>query len=109
MRLIAAAILMSLLPVASQAAGDPAHEHDHDPVIQRASELVPWCRSEAEAHYVGRGETTYQWTSSYHDRGNVLHVEGKLRVEGADVTVQCRIARGARRHYASIEFTDPRA
>jgi hypothetical protein len=30
------------------------------------------------------------------------------RVEGRDVKVQCRIARGAREHYASIEISDPK-
>lgn len=109
MKLPAALLLVIALPAA---AVEPVAETDHlhhERIFQRASELVPWCRSEAEAHFVGRGETFYQWTSSYHDRGNVLHVEGKLRVEGADVTVQCRIARGAREQYATIEITDPRA
>ncbi|MFY2763706.1 hypothetical protein [Arenimonas sp. MALMAid1274] len=100
--------LAAALPVGAQ--GVPHDDvHEHDRVFQRASELVPWCKAEAEAHFVGRGETTYQWTSSYHDRGNVLHVEGKLRVEGADIGVHCRIARGAREQYATIEISDPRA
>jgi hypothetical protein len=94
-------LLFASLPAAAH---DP---DDHDREIRQASELVPWCRQEAEARFVARGEKTYQWSASYGDRGNTLSVEGRLRVEGRDVKVQCRIARGAREHYASIEISDP--
>lgn len=76
-------------------------------VFQRASELVPWCRREAEAEFLGRGLTTYQWTASYRDEGNTLIVEGKLRADGRDYPVSCRIARGARERYAVIEISEP--
>lgn len=85
----------------------PVHVDPDDRVIQLASELQPWCRSEAEARLVAQGKTTYGWTSSQVSRGNVLHVEGKLRVEGADVAVHCRIVRGARLRYASIDLQAP--
>ncbi|UWX03999.1 hypothetical protein H1235_17425 [Pseudoxanthomonas sp. NC8] len=96
-----ALLLLASLPVA-------AHDED-EREIHRASELVPWCREEAEARYAARGEGTYQWSASYSDRGNTLSVEGRLRVEGRDVKVQCRIARGARERHASIEISDPKA
>jgi hypothetical protein len=83
-----------------------AHDDD-DLVFYQASELVPWCRSEAESRYIGLGITPYQWASSYHDRSNVLYVNGRLRVHGEDVTVRCRVARGAREKYAVIEIDDP--
>ncbi|UNK58706.1 hypothetical protein MNQ95_06360 [Pseudoxanthomonas daejeonensis] len=89
----------------------PALAHDpdsHEREILQASELVPWCRQEAEARYTARGETTYQWSASYSDRGNTLSVEGRLRVEGRDVKVECRIARGARERHASISVADPK-
>lgn len=85
----------------------PVYVDPDDRVIQLASELQPWCRSEAEARMVAQGKTTYGWTSSQVSRGNVLHVEGKLRVEGADVAVHCRIVRGARLRYASIDLQAP--
>lgn len=90
-------------------AGNPARagDHGHDRTINQASELVPWCRSEAESRYIARNITPYQWTASYHDSSNVLYVEGKLRVHGDDVAVRCRIARGAREGYAVIEIDDP--
>jgi hypothetical protein len=103
-------ILLSALCLASPLlAQDPAQVqppglHDHEIVINSASQLVPWCRTEAEAHFIGQGASVYQWTASYHDRGKVLHVNGKLRVDGKDVAVSCRIARGARERYATIEF-----
>jgi len=90
----------------------PAWGHDpddhHDREVHQASELVPWCRQEAEARYIGRGETTHQWSARHSDRGNMLSVEGRLRVEGRDVQVKCRIARGAREQYATIEIDDPK-
>lgn len=78
-----------------------------DRTVGAASELVEWCRSEAEARYAAKGVATYQWTSSYHDRGNTLFVNGKLRANGNDVPVRCTVARGARLRTASIEIEDP--
>jgi hypothetical protein len=89
--------------------GAPAHagDHGHERTIDQASDLVPWCRSEAESRYIARNITPYQWSASYHDRSNVLYVEGRLRVHGDDVAVRCRIARGAREGYGVIEIDDP--
>lgn len=95
-----------LLMAAMQAATGNGYDPD-EREIHQASELVPWCRQEAEARYTARGETTYQWSASYSDRGNTLSVEGRLRVEGRDVKVQCRIARGARERYATLDISDP--
>lgn len=89
------------------ALASPAMAHDDSRVITEANELVPWCKAEAEARYVARNITPYQWTASYHERSNVLYVEGRLRVHGDDVAVRCRIARGAREAYATIEIDDP--
>lgn len=98
---------MSILATVVMLALPPAYVDPDDRIISRASELVPWCRAEAEALAIGEGKTIYQWTASHHSRGRVLHVEGKLRVEGEDRLVHCRIAQGARQQYASIEVTKP--
>ena len=82
-----------------------AFGHEHR-VISQASDLVPWCKAEAEARYVARNVTPYNWTASYHDANNVLYVDGKLRVNGDDVAVRCRIAAGAREEYGTIEIDD---
>lgn len=79
-----------------------------DRTVHAAGDLVGWCRSEAEARYAARGMSTYQWTASHVERGNTLHVEGRLRAEGQDIEVRCRIARGAQLRYASIDIVDPR-
>ena len=100
-------VAMLLLLVATPAWGHGPGPDGNEREIHSASELVPWCRQEAEARYVGRGESTRQWSARYSDRGNTLSVEGRLRVEGRDVKVQCRIARGAREQYATIEIDDP--
>ena len=81
----------------------PAFCHEHA-VISQASDLVPWCKAEAEARYVAKNITAYNWTASYHDKDNVLYVDGKLRVHGDDVAVRCRIAAGAREEYGTIEI-----
>ncbi|HEU0154313.1 MAG TPA: hypothetical protein VFQ84_13325 [Arenimonas sp.] len=102
-----ALLLPALLAATPLAAQDvlPAHEHPHEILFRNASELVPWCRNQAEAYFVGQGEDVYQWTASHFSRGRNLHVEGKLRAGGRDVAVSCRVARGASDTYASIEIT----
>jgi hypothetical protein len=84
----------------------PALGSEHRPIPQ-ASELVPWCKAEAEATYVARNVTPYQWTASYHESGNIFYVDGKLRVHSQDVSVRCRVARGVAENYATIEIDDP--
>jgi hypothetical protein len=95
---------MSLVVVLFLLVATPAYVDPDDRVISLASELDPWCRTEAEARLLADGKTTYGWTSSHLSRGNVLHVEGRLRVQGADVAVNCRIVKGARLRYAAIEI-----
>jgi hypothetical protein len=75
-------------------------------VYRSASDLVPWCRMEAERHAVGKGRTVYQWTSSYSDRDATLEVEGRLHVNDADLMATCRVARGATGDYATIEVVE---
>ncbi|KFN46550.1 hypothetical protein [Arenimonas metalli] len=84
----------------------PAPPVAEERVFQQASQLQPWCRQEAEAHFTGRGIETYQWTASYSESGRMLEVRGTLRAGGQDVAVTCRIAKGARERYASIRI-DP--
>ena len=83
----------------------PAFAHEHR-IISQASDLVPWCKEEAEARYVARNITPYNWTASYHQRSNVLYVDGKLRANGEDVTVHCRIVGGAREECATMEIDE---
>ena len=94
-------LLAAFLPFAASA-HDPQHR-----VIYQASDLVSWCRDEATARYVARNITPYNWTASYHDRSNILYVDGRLRVHDSDVDVRCRLASGARLEYAVIEIDDP--
>lgn len=95
------ALLLVLSPAPVVVDGDVYVERE----IHAASQLVSWCRDEAEARVVATGATPYQWTSSHHDRAKVLEVDGRLRVEGGDdITVKCRIARGARERFATIEI-----
>lgn len=97
--------LLAATPLAAVAV-PPAHDHPHEIIFNEASTLVPWCRQEAEAYFVGQGADIYQWSASHFSRGKVLHVEGKLRTGGRDVAVSCRVARGASETYASIEIRE---
>jgi hypothetical protein len=97
-KLMVTLLMMSMAPVMA---------HDDDEIeFHQASELLPWCKAEAEAeaHFAGKGVATYQWTARYFERGNTLVVEGKLRADGTDVPVSCRVAKGARERYAVIEL-----
>jgi hypothetical protein len=85
----------------------PPSAHRSDIVIHQASELVAPCREEAAAYFVGKGKTVYQWAASHKSRGNVLHVEGRLRVEGDDVQVLCKLPTGARLTYMTLEVDKP--
>lgn len=98
-------IILMLLAVFSSFAA-VAHDQDHR-IVYQASDLVSWCRDEAQARYVARNITPYNWTASYHDRSNILYVDGRLRVHDTDVDVHCRLASGARLEYGVIEINDP--
>lgn len=96
--------LATLLAASTAAPAVPRAEW----IVHEASELVVPCREEAEAHYVGRGLVTYQWTASHKSRGNALFVDGTLRVEGGhDVRVSCRLPRGARLGHMTMELAAP--
>ena len=85
----------------------PPSARRDDVVVYEASGLVAPCREEAEAYFVGQGHTTYQWAASHRSRGNVLHVEGRLRVGHDDVQVRCRLPRGGRLTYMVLEVDRP--
>ena len=94
------AALLTVIPLPPSATRD-------DIVLYEASDLVGYCRSEAEAYYVGKGYVTYQWAASHKSRGNVLYVSGRLRVERDDVEVACRLPKGARLTYMTVEVSQP--
>lgn len=93
------------LALATLLASSPllAQQHPHHEIqFSQASELMPWCQSQAQAHFAAVGIPTYQWTASYHEQGNMLVVEGKIRANGNDVPVTCQVAKGAVESYATI-------
>lgn len=100
------ALLAPLLSTAPLPASAQGHDIRDPIIINQASELVPWCKSEAEAVYIGLGYTPFQWTASYHDYSNHLYVDGRLRVHGEDIDVKCTITRGARVQYINVVIDD---
>ena len=83
----------------------PAAAHDDsERVLATASDLRAWCEAESQARLVARALRPANWTARHHEKGNTLIVEGKWRVDGQDVAVTCRAARGAREAFASIEM-----
>lgn len=97
--------ILSFLIIASAAPfAVVAHDHDALP-IHTGSELVEWCKAESEAEFVAQSKTAYNWVARHVERGNVLVVEGEWRVDGDRMAVECRIAKGARREFASVRIT----
>lgn len=101
--ILAVYALFALGGVHAQERGWPRWER----LVGSASELQVLCREEAQAHYIRRGKAVYQWTGSYHDYADTLYADGRLRVDGRDVEVHCRIPRNAREGYLAIELVEP--
>lgn len=85
-----------------------ASAHTDDVPIQTSAELRDWCRMASEAHFVGQGETPYNWVASYVEQGNAFRVDGRWRVDGRERAVTCRAARGALPKFASMDIDDAR-
>lgn len=100
-------MMIAALFLALSGSTSPPVPYPHEPIIPTSGDLVPWCRQAAEARYVAAGVRTYQWAARHSDRGNMLSVEGRLRVENRDVAVTCRIARGAHLGSITVEIDDP--
>ena len=100
---IGTAVLLALQFISTQ-----AYTFNDERIIRQASELVPWCKAKAEYMYMAKGESTYQWAALYHDKSNMLYVDGKLRVHSDDVPVRCRLPSGGREADALIEIEDPK-
>lgn len=94
--------LVTLIASSQLSAQQPAH---HEIQFSQASDLMPWCQSQAQAHFAGMGIPTYQWTARYYEQGNTLFVDGKIRANGNDVPVTCRVAKGALESYATVSVS----
>ena len=81
-----------------------ASAHTDDVPIQTSADLRDWCRMASEAHFVGQGETPYNWVASYVEQGNTFRVDGRWRVDGRERAVTCRAARGALPKFASMDI-----
>jgi hypothetical protein len=92
---------VAALAFALMASSAMAGHHD-EMVINSATELRDWCKEESEATLVGRGLSPFNWTASYWDQGNILMVKGQWRTEGANLIVECSVARGAQARLASL-------
>jgi hypothetical protein len=79
--------------------------HEVDVPITTGSELLEWCRTESERQFVAAGKPAYNWTARHQERGNLLQVEGRWRVEGVRHAVVCRVARGALPEHATVSVT----
>ncbi|WP_372469976.1 hypothetical protein ABQY74_019345 [Xanthomonas sp. WHRI 7064] len=81
--------------ISAQAVAQNVVQYTPEPLLMNGSDLVPVCRRAAETHYLAQGASIYNWTASYHDRGDGLYVDGRLRANGNTVSVHCSAARGA--------------
>jgi hypothetical protein len=80
--------------------------HRDDMIINSGSELRDWCKDESEATLIGRGLSPFNWTASYWDQVNTLMVKGQWRTEGANLTVECSVARGAQARFATVSIQE---
>jgi hypothetical protein len=97
--------LSTCLLLAASTCSVPVAAHDDELPINTGSELVDWCKAESEAQFVAQEKTAYNWVARHVERGNALVVEGNWRVDGERIEVECRIAKGARREYATMSIT----
>jgi hypothetical protein len=102
MRLIA--FLLSVMITSPTYAVEHKHEHENDRVIENSFELREWCKDESEAYYIAKGITPYNWSDSWWEKGNTLFVKGNWLIGHDHISVECRIAKGARKKYASFEI-----
>ncbi|MFO1464989.1 MAG: hypothetical protein U1F35_00865 [Steroidobacteraceae bacterium] len=82
--------------------GSLAYADSRDTPINSGSELRDWCKAESEASLIGKGIRPANWTASFWSEGNTLIAKGQWRIDASEVNVECRVARGAQRRYASI-------
>jgi hypothetical protein len=94
-------VLIPLLVASSAMAG-----HHEERPINSGSELRDWCKEESEATFIGKGLTPFNWSASYSDQGNVLMVKGQWRINGAEVSVECWVARGAEARFATMSIQE---
>ncbi len=80
--------------------------HDEDIPIHNLQELHDWCKAESEAYYVGKSIAPYNWSASSWEKGDVLFVKGRWLIKSSYITVECRVAKGARRKYAVYQIQD---
>lgn len=95
------AICLALAAVAFAA---NAHEAKEEKIINTATELRDWCKSETRNYYIARKSTPYNWSASWWQEGNTLHVKGSWRVEPDNVEVLCQAAKGGSRKHASYDI-----
>ena len=81
-----------------------AYAHSDDVAVLTSADLRDWCRMASEAHFVGRGQTPYNWVASHVERGNALRVDGRWRVEGRERVITCRAPRGAQQRFATMDI-----
>jgi hypothetical protein len=80
--------------------------HHDEMVINSGTELRDWCKEESEATLIGRGLTPFNWTASYWDQLDTLMVKGQWRTNGANLLVECSVARGAQARFASLSIQE---
>ncbi len=93
------------LALVSLIMGSVATAHYEDKPINTGIELRDWCEAVSEASFIGKGVRPSNWSATFWAEGNVLLVKGSWRVDSQEVTVECRIARGAQTRYASIAYS----
>ncbi|MCB1791337.1 MAG: hypothetical protein KDJ27_13750 [Gammaproteobacteria bacterium] len=82
----------------------PAYAYDEDEPLSTAADMSQWCKEMTYGELSTRSDRVFNWTLSIVTRGNAYVVDGKWRVDGQDVRVECRSRIGAARKYATYRI-----
>lgn len=80
----------------------PAIAHNEDMPVTRGSELATWCKDTSYQHFLLSSDKIFNWRSTTLRKGNTFHIEGKWKVDGNDVAVECAIRAGAEQRFATF-------
>ncbi len=96
------------LMLAAAISASPAMAHNEDMPVTRGAELSAWCKDTAYQYFLQSTDEIYNWRHTTLRKGNLFRVEGRWRVDGDDVEVECTIRAGAEQRFATFRVVGSR-
>ena len=72
--------------------------------IENTLDLKIWCKSKTERFYLAKKIKPYNWTASWHTKGDILFVEGEWRIGSELESVLCFAKKGGKSKFAKFKF-----